>query len=405
MSGPLKGIRVLECAGYLSAPTAGYMLGDLGAEVIKLEDRVRGDPTRGFFETFGMSTAAKSGINVLFETANRHKKSMTLALDKEKGKQILYQLVQASDIFLTNYSQSAISKLGIDYPSLSKHNPKLVYGLATGYGTMGPESEKRAYDTIAQARSGIMYALGEPDAPPSQIGGIIFDQMTGTLLAYGVLAALAARDRQGTGQQVDVSLLGSGIHLQAYGVNGALLRGRTMKSSRRTLKNPLANHYQCADGEWLLFSEAQSDRFWHNFCEALGLQHLEKDERFVTVVERKQNFRELTSVIEEVFRTKTRDEWVKILEAKGGGIAYSPVLKLTDISSDPQVLANEYVARVDHPTLGQVNVVGVPVRFSQTQASPQGYAPNFGEHTEEVLIDVCGYSWEKIEKLKDEEVI
>jgi crotonobetainyl-CoA:carnitine CoA-transferase CaiB-like acyl-CoA transferase len=373
--------------------------------VVKVEDRVRGDPTRGFFETFGMSTAARSGINVLFETANRHKKSITLDLGKEKGKQILYQLVKASDVFLTNYSQSAIANLHIDYQSLIKHNPKLIYGLATGYGTLGPESEKRAFDTIAQARSGIMYATGEPDDPPSQIGGIIFDQMTGTLLAYGVLAALVARDRQGIGQKVEVSLLGSGIHLQAYGVNGALLRGRMMKSSRRSLKNPLANHYQCADGEWLLFSEAQSDRFWHNFCDALGIQNLEKDTRFVTVVERKQNFRELTSIIEDVFKTKTRDEWVSIIEARGGGIAYSPVFKLTDLASDPQVLANEYVTRVDHPALGQVNVVGVPVRFSETPASPQGYAPNFGQHTEEVLINILGYNWEEIQKLKDEEVI
>ncbi len=404
MSGPLEGIRVVECAGYLSAPTAGYMLGDLGAEVIKLEDRVRGDPTRGFFETFGMSTKAKAGVNVLFETANRHKKSVTLDFTKPEGREILHRLLEKSDVFLTNYSLPAVEKLGIDYDSLSKVNPRLIYGIATGYGLKGKESRKRAFDTIAQARSGIMYAAGECEVP-SQMGGIIFDQMTGTMLAYGVLAALAARERTGQGQLVDVSLLGSGIHLQAYGVNAATLRGKTMKSSRKTLKNPLANHYQCADGEWIIFSEAQSDKYWHSFCDALGKPEWEHDERYKTVVERKANFRELTDSIEAIFKTKPRDEWLKIFEEKGGGLAFSPVLKLTDLASDPQVLANEYVASIEHPTLGNINVVGVPVKFSETPSSAQGSAPEFGQHTEEVLMRLFGYGWDDMQRLREAEVI
>jgi len=404
MSGPLEGIRVLECAGYLSAPTAGYMLGDMGAEVIKLEDRVRGDPTRGFFEVFGMKTAHQ-GINVLFETANRHKKSVTLDISKEEGKRILHQLVKVSDIFLTNYSPSAISNLQIDFATLSRHNPRLVYGIATGYGLKGPDCDKRAFDTIAQARSGMMYAFGESEGVPSQIGGIIFDQMTGTMLAYGVLSAIIARDRQGVGQQVEVSLLGSGIHLQAYGVNGAMLRGRTMSSSRKTLKNPLANHYECADGKWLVLSESQSDKYWPAFCDALGIPELKNDPRYLNVVERKKNFRELTSTIENVFKTKTRDEWVSILEEKGGGLAFSPILSLMELGSDPQVLANEYITKVDHPSLGQLNVVGVPVKLSATAPSAQGYAPNFGEHTEDVLINVLGYNWDDIQRLKEGEII
>jgi CoA:oxalate CoA-transferase len=405
MKGPLDGIRVLECDGYLSAPTAGYMLGDLGAEVIKVEDRVKGDPARGVAEIFGQATTAKAGVNVLFETANRHKKSMTLDLDKEKGMEILHQLVKISDVFLTNYSPSAIAKLGIDYESLKKYNPRLIYALATGYGTKGPESQKRAFDTIAQARSGMMYSVGESEGVPSQIGGIIFDQMTGTMLAYGVLAALIARDRQGVGQQVDVSLLGSGIHLQAYGVNTATLKGRTMKSSRSGLKNPMANHYECSDGKWLVLSESQTDRFWHPFCDALGILDIEKDEKYKTVVERKQNFRELTAYIESVFKTKPRDEWVKRLEEKGGGLAFSPINRLTDLAADPQVIANEYVTSVQHPTMGPINIVGVPINLSETPASAKGWAPEFGEHTEDVLINLLGYNWDDITKLKEAEII
>jgi len=406
MAGPLEGIRVLECGGYLSAPSAGYMLGDLGAEVIKIEDRVKGDPVRGMSSTFGRGMIMPDGTNILFETANRNKKSITLDLKKKKGKELLYRLVAASDVFCTNFSGSAIDSLGIAYKTLKKYNPKLVYGVATGYGSLGPDSEKRAFDTIAQARSGIMGTVGEADGPPLQIAGAIFDQMTGTLLVNGILAALAARDRQGTGQEVEVSLLGSGIHMQAYNINVALLRGRPMpKPSKQTLKNPLANHYECADGKWLLLSEPQSDRFWHDFCLALGIEELEKDAKFATAKDRRDNFLELTATLEKVFKTKTREEWINILQTRGGGIAFSPVLELTELASDPQVLANEYITEVDHPTLGKVKMTGIPIKFSETPAQIKNCAPNFGQHTEEVLMNVLGYSWEEIQTLKDEEII
>ncbi|MBN2241780.1 MAG: CoA transferase [Acidobacteria bacterium] len=405
--GPLQGIRVIECAGYLSAPTACYMLGDLGAEVIKIEDRVTGDPSRGTSAVFGSSMTLANGENILFETANRNKKSLTLDLKKEKGRQLLYELVSRADVFCTNFTQKAIEKLKIDFETLKKYNPKLVYGLATGYGLKGPESARRAFDSVAQARSGIMYALGgEPDAPPAQIGGPVFDQMTGTLLVYAILAALIARDRQGKGQQVEVSLLGSGIHLQAYNLNTALLRGRQIpRPSRRSLKNPMANHFECADGEWILLSEPQADRFWPAFCNALGIQQLEKDEKYADAAVRRENFRELLDIIERVFITKTRDEWMKILDEKGEGIAYSPVLRPTDLANDAQALENGYIATIEHPSLGAIKMVGNPVYFSDTPVTVDGYAPCFGQNTEEVLLEVCGCDWDKIQELKDEEVI
>jgi crotonobetainyl-CoA:carnitine CoA-transferase CaiB-like acyl-CoA transferase len=405
--GPLQSVRVIECAGYLSAPTACYMLGDLGAEIIKIEDRVKGDPSRGTSAVFGSSMMLPNGENILFETANRNKKSLTLDLKKEKGRQLLYELVSKAEVFCTNFTLSAIEKLKIDFDTLKKYNPKLIYALATGYGLAGPESKRRAFDSVAQARSGIMYALGgEPDAPPAQIGGPVFDQMTGTLLVYGVLAAMIARDRQGTGQQIEVSLLGSGIHLQAYNLNTALLRGRQIpRPSRRSLKNPMANHFECSDGEWLLLSEPQADRFWPAFCNALGIQHLEKDEKYSDAARRRENFRELLDLIEGVFKTKTREEWMKILDEKGEGLAYSPVLKPTDLANDEQALANGYITEIDHPTLGPIKMVGNPVRFSGTPVKVDGHSPCFGQNTEEILLDVCGYDWDMIQQLKDEEVI
>jgi len=405
--GPLQGIRVVECGGYLSAPTACYMLGDLGAEIIKVEEREKGDPSRGTSAVFGASMSMAGGENILFETANRNKKSMTLDLKKDKGRELLYSLVTKADVFCTNFTQGVINKLKIEYETLKKHNPGLIYGIATGYGLEGPERDKRAFDSVAQARSGIMYALGgEPDTPPAQIGGPVFDQMTGTLLAYGILAALVARGRQGEGQQVEVSLLGSGIHLQAYNLNTALLRGRQIpRPSRRSLKNPLANHFECADGEWLLLSEPQADKYWHNFCETLGIEHLEKNEKYVDAAKRRENFRELLAIIEAVFKTRPRGEWMRLLDQKGGGLAYSPVLRPTDLANDEQALANGYITAIGHPTLGPIKMVGNPVRFGGTPVKVDGHAPEFGQHTEEVLIDVCGCTWERIQELRDEEVI
>jgi crotonobetainyl-CoA:carnitine CoA-transferase CaiB-like acyl-CoA transferase len=382
------------------------MLGDLGAEVIKIEDRIKGDPSRGMSALFGRTMSLPGNLNILFETANRNKKSITLDLKKDKGKALLQELIKSSDVFCTNYSLSAIEKLKIDYQTLSKCNPKLVYAMATGYGTSGPDSHKRAFDTIAQARSGIMYAVGEPGSPPAQIAGPLFDQMTGTLLAYGILAALVERDRSGTGQKVDVSLLGSGLHLQAYNVNTVLLRDRPIpRPSRLKQRNAMANHYECADGKWILFAEAQSDRFWHNFCSALGMEELEKDERFSTAALRNDNRFELTPILDKVFKTKNRDEWMCAFEEKGGGLAYSPILEPEELHSDPQIRENEYIAEINHPVLGKTKVIGCPIRFSKTPADVNPTAPNFGEHTEEVLINTCHYSWEDIEKLKDDEVI
>lgn len=405
--GPLQGIRVVECAGYLSAPTACYMLGDLGAEIIKVEDREKGDPSRGTSAVFGASMSLPTGENILFETANRNKKSMTLDLKKEKGRQLLYDLVAKADVFCTNFTQRALKNLKIDYETLKTKNPRLIYGVATGYGLLGPESTKRAFDSVAQARSGIMYALGgEPNTPPAQIGGPVFDQMTGTLLVYGILAALVARERQGVGQMVETSLLGSGIHLQAYNLNTALLRGKQIpRPSRRSLKNPLANHFECADGEWILLSEPQADKYWPMFCKCLGIEHLEKDEKYADAAKRRENFRELLDIIEGVFKKKTRPEWMKILDEKGGGIAYSPVLKPTDLANDAQALANGYITEIDHPSVGKMKVVGNAVSFSATPVTVDGYAPEFGQHTEEVLLDAGGYTWEQIQAFRDEEVI
>jgi len=406
MSGPLQGIRVIECAGYLSAPSAAYILGDLGAEVIKVEDRIKGDPVRGMSSTFGRGMILDDGTNILFETANRNKKSITLDMKNPEGYELLCRLVAVSDVFCTNYSLDAIEKLQIDYETLKKHNPRLIYGLATGYGSLGPDARKRAFDAIAQARSGIMGTLGEPDSPPLQIAGVIFDQVTGTILAEGIIAALLARERQGIGQMVETSLLGCGIHMQAYNLNVTMLRGRSMpKPSRKTLKNPLANHYECADGKWLLLCEAQSVRFWHAFCTATGLEQIEEDPKFIDARARRNNYIELTGILEKTFLTRPRAEWLERLEKYGEGMAFSPIYDLSELPQDPQVMLNGYIDEVEHPTLGKVKLIGTPLKFSETPADRREAAPQFGQHTEEVLMGILGLSWDDIERLKNNKAI
>jgi crotonobetainyl-CoA:carnitine CoA-transferase CaiB-like acyl-CoA transferase len=167
----------------------------------------------------------------------------------------------------------------------------------------------------------------------------------------------------------------------------------------------MANHFECADGEWLLLSEPQADRFWPAFCDALGIQHLEKNEKYSDAGRRRENFRELLDIIEGVFKTKPRPEWMRLLDEKGQGIAYSPVLRPTDLANDEQALLNGYITEIDHPSLGKIKMVGSPVSFTETPVTVDGYAPQFGQNTEEVLLDVCGYDWDKIQQLKDEEVI
>jgi crotonobetainyl-CoA:carnitine CoA-transferase CaiB-like acyl-CoA transferase len=405
MTGALSGIRALELAVYQNGPAAGYMLGDMGAEVIKIEDRVRGDYGRGTSSLWGISTEHK-GINLFFETPNRNKKSITLDLKKKKGREILYKLVEKSDIFYTNFNNKICQNLGCDYETLRKINSKIIYGRASGYGRKGPESHLRAFDVVAQARSGMMEQTGEAVGPPSTVTGAVIDQMGATMLAYGILAALVARERQGIGQELETSLLGSAIHLQAMSVNQACLTGRAFsRHNRKRARNPLANYYQCADEKWIMFSELQSDRFWTDFCNAVGMPELITDPRFESSKVRRENFVECIEILDRLFKTKPRDEWMKLIREKGGGVVCSEVFSLPELPGQPQVMENEYIVEYDHPIFGKSNLIGFPVWFSETPAKVASRAPQFGEHTEEVLLELGGYSWEDIAAFREEEVI
>jgi crotonobetainyl-CoA:carnitine CoA-transferase CaiB-like acyl-CoA transferase len=405
MEGPLTGIRVLELAAMQNGPACGYILGDMGAEVIKIEDPKTGDMGRGF-ESYGDVWFQHKGVNIFFETPNRSKKAITLDLKKEKGRGVFYQLVSKSDVFFTNYSPSVCERLGCSYEDLLKHNPKLIYGRASGYGSRGPESESSAFDTAAQARSGFMMKTGERKGPPVIAVAGIFDQLGATMLAFSIVSALLARERLGIGQQVEASLLGSAIHLQAQTINQESVLNRSVaRHSRIKARNPLGNHYMCEDGKWIILAEPRSERFWRDFCQAMGEPELVEDPRFKDAPSRGKNCQECIVTLDKIFSTKPRDEWVEILKEKVPQMAFTKVMDLAEVLEDPQILANEYVVDYDHPIFDEVKLVGFPMWFSETPCTIKGKAPEFGEHTEQILVDMGGYTWEEIIALKEENVI
>lgn len=405
MPKPLEGIRVLDWTIWQQGPVSTMMLGDLGAEVIKIEDRVGGDPGRGVMSIGGATTSTAGNRNYYFETNNRHKKSLTLDLKKPEGRDIVYKLIEKSDVFVQNFRKGVAGRLGLDYQTLSLHNPKLIYASATGYGPDGPDSGEPSFDYMGLARSGIMNAVGEPNMEPLSITGGIADQMGAIMLAYGVVTALFARERYGIGQEVDSSHLGSMMALQGLNLASRLTLGKEFRRSYRTkAPNPLWNHYKCSDGKWICLAMIQADRYWSDLCKALGMQHLEHDARFAKMSDRGKHSEELIRIIDPVFASKPRDEWMQILK-NGGDFIYTIVNSINELPDDPQMIANNYVVDYDHPSWGPTKVVGVPVRLSKTPGDPRGVAPEFGEHTENILIDLLGYSWEDIGRLKEQEVI
>ncbi len=403
MAMPLDGIRVLDWTIWQQGPVCTAMLGDLGAEVIKLEEREAGDPGRAIFKVAGRDLSDRPSF--YFEANNRNKKSLTLDLKKPEAREIVYRLVSKSDVFVQNFRKGVAARLGLDYATLCEHNPKLIYASASGYGPDGPDSAEPSFDLLGLARSGIMLAAGEPGMPPLGIAGGVADQMGGIMLAYGVLAALFARERLGIGQQVDASHLGSMTFLQGLSVSARLLIGKEFRrTARDRADNPLWNHYCCGDGKWIALAMLQADRYWPDFCRAIGRPALVSDQRFADQHARSVHSEAAIAILDEVFATKPRAEWMRILR-DGGDLIFTLVNSVDDLPDDPQVRANDYVIDFEHPQYGKTQVLGLPVRLSRTPGQVRMPAPEFGQHTEEILLDLLDYDWEQITELRKREVI
>jgi CoA:oxalate CoA-transferase len=396
--GPLSGIKVIEISTFQQGPVAGMRLGDLGADVIKIEPK-EGDPARRHMKTIEAEFHVK-GYNYYFEHANRNKRGIVLDMKKDQGMEIFLKLIDTADVFLNNMSIGAPMRLGIGPDELLARNPRLIYAQASGWGRKGPAANNLSFDYTGIARSGLMMAAGERGTPPSMILPGLGDELGGLMCAWGVSLALFAREKTGKGQIVDTSLMGSIVAMLGHLMSGTAMLGQEFpRFMRANAGNPLYNHYCCKDKKWLAIAHLDPDRWWAKVCGAFGIEPLINDPKFNSLATRAENSKELIAILDELFAGKTRDEWMKILGEHG--CIFTPIQNIPEVVDDPQVMANNYMIHIDHPSYGQTKTMGFPWDFSETPASWHRKAPGLGEHTEEVLLET-GYSKETIAKLREE---
>ncbi len=393
----LEGIKVIEVAQWVAAPGAGALLADWGADVVHVEHPVTGDSMRGLSNVGGLA------VDWLFELDNRNKRSITLDISCKEGQFVLYKLLEKADVFITSLRPSELERYNLEYSALSRLNPRLIYASLTGYGNKGPDKERRGYDVSAfWARSGFMACIKEPDRPPLFSRGGMGDHTTSIALACGITTALYARERTGVGQEIDVSLYNTGVWVLSVDMSCALSTGEYAPLRRRSETPAMTNVYQTKDNKWIYFVHLQQDPYWSGFCKALGLERIENDEKFNSMVSRMMNNDELVAMVEESIAKRTLEEWKPILDQYQ--LIYSPAQDPTDVAKDEQAWANDFFAEVEHPTLGKIKLVANPIKLSKMPSSIRTTAPQSGQHTEEVLLE-NGYTWDDIARFKKQELI
>ncbi|MBI9082469.1 MAG: CoA transferase [Desulfobacterales bacterium] len=398
--GPLDGIRVVEYGVFHAGPGAGAILGDLGAEVIKIESGF-GDPERYWTHVGGLDISAPNGQSLMFEVSNRNKQGIHLDIRSKKGREVFDRLIAGADVFLTNLRKSTKEEKGLDYHTLCRVNPRIIHASVSGYGTEGPMSNIGAFDPMGQARSGMMF-LNDPDNP-SLIHLAILDQATAIAFSHGIVTALFVRERTGRGQEVHASLYSTGLWLLYANVMTTSILGINPSISwNRPRNSPLRNSYRCSDGKWLIGVHHPEEKYWAPFCELTGQTHLLDDSRFADDAGRAAHSAELVEIFDAVLATRTRDAWMEIFPKHG--LMFCPVMRLEEVLDDPQALSNRYITEFDHPSLGRMKIPGYPIHFSACRAGTRTSAPAVGEHTDRILSDL-GYEAAEIEKLRQAEVV
>jgi crotonobetainyl-CoA:carnitine CoA-transferase CaiB-like acyl-CoA transferase len=383
MAGPVAGIKVVELGVWVAGPAAGGILADWGADVIKIEPPT-GDPGR----LFGRMLGCDLGVNPPFEMDNRSKRSIVLDLTADAGRDTAFELLSDADVFLTNVRPGALQRLGLDFESVSARNPRLVYGLITGYGETGPDADRAAYDVAAYwSRAGLAHLLTRPgDTPPFQRGGM-GDHSAGMTLAAAVCAALLARERTGTGQLVSTSLYRQGAYTVSFDLNTYLLTGQPIAiGQRETMGNPCMNNYTAADGRRFWIVGLEADRHWPPLCRAVGRPEWCQDARFCDARSRAANAVQLVAELDQIFATRPLDEWAQIFAGEPE-LFWSPVNTLEDVVADEQFHAAGGIVDVPDGEAG-VAMVATPADFHGTPWAPHSVAPELGQHTDEVLAEL-----------------
>ncbi len=396
MAKALEGIRVIDLTVWFQGPVSAQYLADFGAEVIKVERPEGGDQARG---VRSIKSLEIGDWNQYFLVINRNKKSIAIDLKKPEGQEIMYRLVEKSDVFLSNMAPGLLDSWGLSYEKLSEINPKLIYATNTGYGRYGDVS-KPSFDMTVQALTGIMARLGEPGQPPVYLGMGSGDAYGGVMSAFGILLALYYRQRTGKGQSLDASLYGAQLYLAAPYLQ-AYLAGDSdcaLQHSRRCVENPLWNLYPSTD-KWVYICEENTDECFARLCEALGAETLSDDGRFSDAAKRAENNEALIEAIEELTGQRSHTELMECFALHG--IVASPINNLADVIKDEQAWQNNYFMKAYcEEVKREVDIRGLPVSLSETPGEVNTLGPQLGQDTEILMMDLLEYEWEKIEELK-----
>jgi crotonobetainyl-CoA:carnitine CoA-transferase CaiB-like acyl-CoA transferase len=378
MTGALAGLRVLDLTQHLSGPYCAMVLADQGADVIKIEKPGKGDDAREMPPFLG-------GEGAPFMLWNRNKRSVVLDLKTDTGVALLRKLAQGADVLIENFRPGTVERIGIGYQVLAALNPRLIYCSISGFGQTGPYRSRGGFDLIIQAMSGLMSVNGEPDGPPMRLPIAVSDVAGGLFGAVGILSALAARERTGHGQHVDVSLFESAIAIGVYEAAHYFTTGQNPPRLGQAHRGGAPYQiFRTKDG-WLALGSGSQVQ-WPRVCQVLGCEALAHDPRFVDNANRVKHNAELVPLLQAIFQRETNAHWLAALEDVG--VPAGPVMTHAELFADPQTLARDMVVELDHPSAGRTRTLGVPIKLSETPGSVRRPAPRLGQHTEEVLKEI-----------------
>ncbi|MFF2587282.1 CaiB/BaiF CoA transferase family protein [Peribacillus butanolivorans] len=395
MNGALDGVRIIDVSRVLAGPFCSMILGDLGADVIKIEHHESGDETRGWGPPFAQ------GESAYYLCANRNKQSMTLNLKSEKGKEIFRKLVSSGDIVVQNFKTGTLEKMGIGYEELKEFNPQLIMASITGFGLTGPYKDLPGYDYIIQAMSGLMSITGETDGSPMKVGVAIADILTGLYTCIGILSALYHREKTGEGQEIDISLMDCQVSSLVNVASNYLFNGITPE--RMGNQHPNIVPYQtfhASDGE--LVVAVGNDEQFRRFTYVLERPDLAEQVQFKRNENRLLNKEELIPIVEDLLKRKTKKEWKVLLD--DAGIPNGPINTIAEMLEDPQIKARDMLVNMEHPTVENLRVTGSPLKLSKTPVTMRKHPPLYGEHTDSILAGI-GYKPDEIIKFKQNKII